>query len=357
MKHPRLKSLSPNTSGVILMIVLWVLVILTVLVVGLGRKTSIDLALTKNRIGKFRSKYLAWGGLVYTIEQIRRDTEDPEAKAYDTLYECGIRLEKNQSPEDLFKKIPLGAGYFEVAYKSAGTKNILYGLQDEERRLNLNAINVQNYKIFYHLLTLLDVEDRLAETIAAAVADWQDTDNEVTNKPWGAEDDYYMGLAASFHVKNSLFDHVQELLLVRGVTPEIFNKIKNYITVFPKSGSMQINFETASEVVLRAVARGTAPLAGADIGDADNLARKMLRLRAGNDGKDGTGDDRSVEMNDLGLVATEQAIFLTMSNNRTKVAQFLRVTVTGVDQTTLVKSRLEAVVERSSLTVVFWQRH
>ena len=346
-----------NDSGVVLIVVLWILVILTILAVGLGRKTSVELALIKNAIGQMKAKYIAWGGLIYAIDHIRIDTEDEKTKAYDTLYECGIKLDTNQSAEDLFEKISLGSGYFQIAYKTEDQKTVIYGMEDEQRRINLNTINAQNYKILSHLLVLLGVDDSAADTIAASAADWVDRDNDVTNKPWGAEDDYYAGLAAALHGKNNLFDSVEELLLVRGMTPEIFNVIKNYVTIFPKGGNIQINFETAPEVVLQALARTIAPLANADNGDADNLARKMVRLRAGNDGKDGTSDDRSVELSDLALVATEQAIFLTMSNNRTKVAQFLRVAATGVDQASLVKSKIEAIIQRSNLTVVAWHRN
>ena len=37
----------------------------------------------------------------------------------------------------------------------------------------------------------------------------------------GAEDDYYMSLPEPYHCKNAHFDSVDELLLVKGVTPQL----------------------------------------------------------------------------------------------------------------------------------------
>ena len=65
--HKKRKS---NRSGVILIAVLWVLVILTMLTTSIGRNTSIELSLTKYAIARLQAKYLAWGGLVYAMNQI-----------------------------------------------------------------------------------------------------------------------------------------------------------------------------------------------------------------------------------------------------------------------------------------------
>ena len=60
-----------------------------------------------------------------------------------------------------------------------------------------------------------DEEARLA--IMAAVADWEDADNLLHLD--GAESDYYAGLSVPYACKNAPMEHIEELLLVRGVTP------------------------------------------------------------------------------------------------------------------------------------------
>ncbi|MCA9407570.1 MAG: hypothetical protein KC733_02685, partial [Candidatus Omnitrophica bacterium] len=97
--HKKRKS---NRSGVILIAVLWVLVILTMLTTSIGRNTSIELSLTKYAIARLQAKYLAWGGLVYAMNQIRQDSQHEEFKAYDTLYSCAIVTDEDSASKDIF---------------------------------------------------------------------------------------------------------------------------------------------------------------------------------------------------------------------------------------------------------------
>src|SRR3990167_5216286 len=128
-------------SGTILISVLWILVILTVLTVSLGRNTHVELSLVKHAIGKLKSKYIARAGFVYALDRIRKDTADADAAKRDTLYQCGVHLGDEESPQQAFANVVLGDGYFDLQYIPAGDgegKNIYYGLQDEERRININ---------------------------------------------------------------------------------------------------------------------------------------------------------------------------------------------------------------------------
>jgi general secretion pathway protein K len=80
--------------------------------------------------------------------------------------------------------------------------------------------------------------------------DWRDKDNErpglnVVNN----EDLSYKLANYPYTPKNDSFQTKEELLLIIGMTPEIYRKIEPYITLF---GSGKIGINTASEVVLRA---------------------------------------------------------------------------------------------------------
>ena len=55
--------------------------------------------------------------------------------------------------------------------------------------------------------------------VADAIVDWLDMDS--SPRPYGAEDDYYTALSPPYHCKNGPLDSLEELLLVRGVTPEL----------------------------------------------------------------------------------------------------------------------------------------
>jgi type II secretory pathway component PulK len=81
---------------------------------------------------------------------------------------------------------------------------------DSSSRLNLNAATRDM------LLRLPGA----TEDIVDAIIDWRDSDSEPL--PLGAESDYYLTLDPPYEAKNMPFHSLDELLLVRGVTPQIF---------------------------------------------------------------------------------------------------------------------------------------
>lgn len=355
---------SKNNSGIILVAVLLILVILSTLAVSLGRGTSIEIALAKHSVGKLKAKYAAWGGLIYAIGQIRRDSENASSKKEDTLFYCGIPRTEDQTPLDLFKEKPLGKGVFNVRYRAGASskaerspQNVwYYGLRDEERLLNINGLLPQNLDVFEQLILLLGFDEEEAEVIAASIIDWKDQDDFVLNEPDGAEEDFYSAESPGYHCKNRPFDSKEELLLVRGMSREIFDRLKDYITVFPPQGSLQVNFDTAPELVLRALAHGFAGAkTNTDEEDADSLVEKILDYRAGDDGREFSADDRSVDHNDMPLNAKERTIFLAMSALRTKDSKYLRIRVEGLDKNFGVSSLIDAVLRREDLAIVYWK--
>jgi len=91
-------------SGIILIVTLWVMVILSMLSVGIGRQANLEINLTKHLLGKIRANSIAWSGLIYAMEQIYLDSMDDISKGSDTLLYCGIRMNIERSAVDLFKE-------------------------------------------------------------------------------------------------------------------------------------------------------------------------------------------------------------------------------------------------------------
>jgi len=58
------------------------------------------------------------------------------------------------------------------------------------------------------------------DTVIDSILDWRDPNRE--HRLNGAEEDYYRGLDPPYSSKDSDLDVLEELLLVRGVTPELF---------------------------------------------------------------------------------------------------------------------------------------
>lgn len=177
---------------------------------------------------------------------------------------------------------------------------------DLERRFNINAALPEPEKrtIISRALMVMGVEAGDGETIQDSMLDWIDPDD----KPHlnGTESDFYLGLDRPYMAKNGPIDDLAELLLVRGITPDIYWGPRAYghrfmpgnakdrtfsepnspsypfgfVDVFTPLSNGRININTAPPPVLQL-------LPGID----ENVAANIIRARAGPDGAEGTDDD------------------------------------------------------------------
>jgi hypothetical protein len=98
----------------------------------------------------------------------------------------------------------------------AGTR---FGLEDESTRLNLNTLLALEGTVPDSSRNLLLALPGMTEDVADAILDWIDPDSEP--REFGAEADYYSGLTPPYACKNGPLSTVEELLLIRGVTPAL----------------------------------------------------------------------------------------------------------------------------------------
>jgi len=94
-----------------------------------------------------------------------------------------------------------------------------YGLEDESSRLNLNALLLADEQQEEGGRTLLMGLPGMTESIADAIMDWIDEDDEP--RDFGAEIETYGALDPPYSTRNGPMETVEELLLVRGVTPQL----------------------------------------------------------------------------------------------------------------------------------------
>jgi hypothetical protein len=107
--------------------------------------------------------------------------------------------------------IPLGARSIDYEFPS-GTAHV--EIMPEAAKLNINRANIDQLMA---LLTGLGVEGDRASTIAAGIVDWR-----TAAGPGSPFDAYYLSLTPSFQAPHASFQEIEELLSVRGVTPDIF---------------------------------------------------------------------------------------------------------------------------------------
>jgi hypothetical protein len=94
-----------------------------------------------------------------------------------------------------------------------------FGLENESARLNLNSLLLAENQAEDGGRTLLMALPGMTEEIADAILDWIDPDSEP--RTFGAEVDFYSGLSPPYGPRNGPLESVEELLLVRGVTPDL----------------------------------------------------------------------------------------------------------------------------------------
>jgi general secretion pathway protein K len=122
-------------------------------------------------------------------------------------------------------EVPFGGGRFKVL------------IGNESGKININSAGADLLRLGLNSVGLSDGEK---ETIVDSILDWRDEDN--FHRANGAEDDYYRSLPRPYECKDGEFDSVDELLLVRGVTAEIFfDGLKNRFTVYGGDGSANPN--------------------------------------------------------------------------------------------------------------------
>jgi DNA uptake protein ComE-like DNA-binding protein len=160
-----------------------------------------DLQLGKNYGDRIQAHYLALAGIEKAkalLYQNARDRARGGRNFSGELYDT----------PDEFRNVPLGRGQFQVFRRGRDDEGggILYGIGDEESRLNLNTASTE----------ALGRMSGMTTNIVASIADWRDGDNVVS--PNGAEADYYAGYQPPYRPRNGPFQSVLELLMVRDVS-------------------------------------------------------------------------------------------------------------------------------------------
>jgi len=111
---------------------------------------------------------------------------------------------------------PFVPGSNRLEWDEAGT-HVTVNVFDESGKIDLNAAPPQ---MLEQLFLNFRMDFNAAHALAAAIEDWRDADDETTVA--GAESLYYLGLPQPYRPANRNFESVEELLLVRGVSPTLF---------------------------------------------------------------------------------------------------------------------------------------
>jgi type II secretory pathway component PulK len=126
-----------------------------------------------------------------------------------------------------------------------GSERYYVLVHDAGATLNLNLASEEELQRF---LAALPIDAGKASDIAQSVMDWRDTDD--MHRLHGAEVDDYLRNGSAVLPANGGFSRVEELQNVNGMTPQIFARVRPFLTLL---GTGQINLNSAPRPVLLAL--------------------------------------------------------------------------------------------------------
>jgi len=251
----------------VLITVVWTIMLLSLLAASLGSRQVFALSLVQRVEQDLQAFYIATAAVQQAITLLQQEVF-PKADGFSDPWA------NNQAA---FADRVFDPGTYTIGDTviQGGVPSMRYGLVDEERRLNLNTVSAT---IIARLLEQVgQMREDEARTVADSIVDWRDEDQEAGER--GAEDFYYLGLDRAYECKDAPFENVEELRLIRGMTPEVYDRVAPFVTVY---GSGGVNVNTAGVEVLRA------------LGFTEEGVNGVVFFRAGEDNAEGTADDRVV---------------------------------------------------------------
>lgn len=174
---------------------------------------------------------------------------DLEENKYDSFHDSWNKLGEEDAPS-IF-----GQGKLDIKVTDLSGLLQVNALVPEEKDKNkFTKLQTAQIQIWKRLLTSgkFAVEgDDQADEIIDALIDWIDENDE--ERDHGAESGYYLSQSPSYEVRNAPIIYPEELLLIRGMTKELFYgneehlALRDYLTVAGREGKININ---SSPVVL-----------------------------------------------------------------------------------------------------------
>ena len=282
--------------GIALIIVMVTIFTLSVLAGAFAYSMKIEMRLARNHGSETELEWLGRSGVElarYLVSQQVLSSPSVRYHALNQKWAGGTGVTNDIFADIHLEDNELGAGVFSIE------------IVDQERKFN---INVADEPVLRQTMNLLGVDSVEASSVVAAIMDWRDPDNDPHVN--GTESSYYRHLTPPYYAKNGPIDDLSELLLIKGITPEMYwgrgspkldqeflqaerrtrlgthtTAAENAISegmadLFTCVANRQININTAPSAVLQLLPAIDA-----------NIASAIIRQRSGLDGVEGNEDD------------------------------------------------------------------
>ena len=224
--------------GAALLAVLWLSAALSAIAFTVATSVRSETERTATDVDALRAAYLADGAIDRALLYIQWGPNYKNADGTPKYFENPMPL--------LHFNFPTGAATVEIIPETA--------------KLNVNLSRGEEIR---NLIMMLGVEPPRAQSITDAILDWRSPSPGGAFSPF---DQHYLSMAPSFHARHASFHEIEELLLVQGVTPDLFYgsytrdedgnlmrhaALRDCLSVFGSKGVLDIN--TAEPAVMEAV--------------------------------------------------------------------------------------------------------
>jgi general secretion pathway protein K len=206
MAHKTLLLCTWNSRGVALIMVLWVITILSVVVLEFCFAMRTEVNLTRNYQEQLQLYAVAQGSVQRTIAELVLK-HDPR------IQQMRKAAKEEEIPAESKEWITDGREYL-MAFEGA---EAVVRVMGESGKVSINRVSDATLR---KIMSALGLEGETRDIVVDSILDWRDPDDFIRVN--GAENEYYQSLKEPYDCKNGPFDSVEELLLVRGVTPELY---------------------------------------------------------------------------------------------------------------------------------------
>lgn len=249
-KEKILPHLLGDQSGMALLITVMTISLIIALTVEFHRKTWQKFLVSNNYRVKNELEAISSSGVNIAIGLLQVDSA---VNDFDSLLDGWATMD-NEDFDGLF---PRGNIEIEVVDLSGRLQLNKLVQSTEKGKGQKNDISAELQDILHNLLISEEfrLEEEEAENIVDALVDWLDEDDRESN--FGAENSYYQSLKKSYSCRNGRMLYIEELLLVRGITPSLLygdgekGGLINYLTVYGDDG--KINLNTAPTALVKSM--------------------------------------------------------------------------------------------------------
>jgi len=221
-----------DNSGMALILTILIISLIVALTLQFNTSMRSDLHAVANLRDGINLGYIAKSGFNYALAVLLEDDTGVDS-LHDDWADPKILSENSAGLFD--------DGRFEVRVSDHSGSIQINNLVDG------NNYNSMQKGLLMRFLKSFGLEEEEVENIVNAIKDWIDEDDNPTGFV-GAENNYYQGLERPYSCKDAPLEFLEELLLVKGITKELFSHISPYLS--PHGDDGKININTADPRVL-----------------------------------------------------------------------------------------------------------